>query len=379
MNILLKPASGACNLRCSYCFYADEMAHRERGIIGRMSTSTLDVIVKKTLDRARGSCAFMFQGGEPTLVGLDFYRHLISSVREHNTKGVRVSYSIQTNGYAVDEEWAEFFAQNNFLVGLSLDGTGDIHDTNRRTPSGKGSFGRVSATAALFDRHRVQYNILTVVTGLTARRALSIYNYFKKQGYRYQQYIPCIEGFGETEPAPWALDAGQYGKFLCRIFDAWYSDMMSGNYIYNRTFENWIGILTGRPPESCGMMGVCSPQYVVEADGSVYPCDFYVLDGFRLGNLLCDSFEDIDRRREEIGFIEASKKVHPDCQKCRWYPLCRGGCRREREPIVSGMPAKNRFCEAYRVFFPYAYERLIELARLAARSVVHILSHEMHK
>ncbi|MGI6166609.1 MAG: radical SAM protein [Eubacteriales bacterium] len=176
MNILIKPASGACNMRCSYCFYTDEMAHRERSIIGMMSTGTLDVIVKKTLDRARGFCTFMFQGGEPTLVGLDFYRYLISSVEGHNTKGVRVSYAIQTNGYAVDEEWAKFFAQNNFLVGLSLDGTGDIHDANRRTPSGKGSFGRVSATATLFAKHRVQYNILTVVTGLTARRSVSIYN-----------------------------------------------------------------------------------------------------------------------------------------------------------------------------------------------------------
>ena len=178
----------------------------------------------------------------------------------------------------------------------------------------------MTITAALFERYRVEYNILTVVTSQTARRAVSIYNYFKKQGYRYQQYIPCIEGFGEREPSPWALDAGQYARFLCRIFDAWYSDIMSGNYIYNRTFENWVGIIIGRPPESCGMVGVCSPQYVAEADGSVYPCDFYVLDGYRLGNLLYDSFDDIDRRREEIGFIETSKEVHPHCLECRWHP-----------------------------------------------------------
>ncbi len=360
-------------MRCRYCFYADEMSHRERGIVGMMSTETLDVIVKKTLEAAPGFCSFMFQGGEPTLTGLDFYRHLIETVKEQNTRGVRVSYAIQTNGYAIDENWAKFFSLNHFLVGLSLDGTRDVHDRNRLTKDGKSSFDHVSRAASLFEKHHVEYNILTVVTSQTARNAVSIYNYFKKQGYRYQQYIPCIEGFGSDGSQPWALNAEQYGRFLCRMFDIWYQDIISGNYIYNRTFENWIGILIGRPPESCGMVGVCSPQYVVEADGSVYPCDFYVLDGYKLGNLIYDSFADVNRKRAEIAFIDNSKAEDKECIGCRWHHLCRGGCRREREPSVScGMGdklVKNRFCESYRVFFPYAYDRLVTLARSAAHGV----------
>jgi uncharacterized protein len=377
MNILIKPASGACNMRCRYCFYADEMSHRERGIVGMMSTETLDVIVKKTLETAPGYCTFMFQGGEPTLTGLDFYRHLIDSVKAQNTRGVRVSYAIQTNGYTIDENWAKFFSLNHFLVGLSLDGTRDVHDQNRLAPGGKGTFDNVSKAASLFEKHHVEYNILTVVTQKTARYTVSIYNYFKKQGYRYQQYIPCIEGFGSDSSSPWTLTAEQYGRFLCRMFDIWYQDIISGHYIFNRTFENWIGILIGRPPESCGMVGICSPQYVVEADGSVYPCDFYVLDEYKLGNLICDSFADIDKKRAEIAFIDKSKAEDPECLGCRWKPLCRGGCRREREPSGILMPGadkpgslvKNRFCESYRVFFPYAYDRLVILARSAARGV----------
>ncbi len=373
MNLLIKPASGACNMRCRYCFYADEMAHRERGIVGMMSVDTLETIVKKTLEGApRGAAAFMFQGGEPTLSGLDFYRALIGYVKKHNTRGLRVSYSIQTNGYLIDEDWAKFFAEHRFLVGLSLDGGRDIHNLNRITPGEDGTFDRVMSAAALFDKHRVEYNILTVVTNRTARSALSIYNFFKKQGFKYQQHIPCIEGFGDDGTSPWTLSAEQYGRFLSRTFDSYYSDITSGKYVYNRNFENWIGILLGRHPESCGMVGVCSRQYVVEADGSVYPCDFYVLDEYKLGNLLTDSFEEIDRRREEIGFIEKSRVVDPECAECKWHFLCRGGCRREREQTASAGSAgegdlvKNRFCAGYLEFFPYAYERLCNLARMVS-------------
>lgn len=378
MNLLIKPASGACNMRCSYCFYADEMAHRKQGVLGMMSTETLDTIVEKSLRYARDSCAFMFQGGEPTLAGLDFYRGLIDSVGRHNRRALPISYAIQTNGYALDDTWADFFSKHKFLVGLSLDGPRDIHDENRRGADGGGSFSRVTSAAALLERHRVDFNILTVVTRRSARAAVSIYNYFANQGFRYQQFIPCIEGFGtgtaRNNANSGALDSELYGKFLCRLFDIWYADIMSGKYVYNRTFENWVGILLGRPPENCGMAGVCSVQYVVEADGSVYPCDFYVLDSFRLGSLLTDSFEEIDRRRNEIGFIEASAITDPACTACEYRTLCRGGCRRDREgdslPFCgtrNGMPAgetlvRNRYCEAYRTFFPYATARLATLA-----------------
>lgn len=368
MNVLIKPASGACNMRCRYCFYSDEMANRETGVVGRMSTDTLEVIVSRVLGAASEPgtpCVFMFQGGEPTLAGLDFYRALEGYVKKYNTQGLRVGYAIQTNGFAINEQWAELFARMKFLVGLSLDGTRELHDANRRTPSGRGTFDAVMQAARLFLRYGVEFNILSVVTDMTARGALKLHNFFDAQGFRYQQYIPCLDPLCHGGEQHTALSAERYAAFLCRTFDAWYDDLSRGKYVYNRTFENYMAILLGRAPENCGMAGVCSPQYVIEADGGVYPCDFYVLDEYRLGNILSDSFESMDARREELGFIARSRELHPDCRDCRYFALCRGGCYRERIDTGdgSGIP-KNRFCAAYLKFFPYAAERLWSAAKM---------------
>lgn len=366
MNVLIKPASGACNMRCRYCFYNDEMANRETGVLGMMTPETLEVVVRRMLEASELECTFMFQGGEPTLAGLDFYRELERLVERCNTRRLRVGYAIQTNGFAINEEWAQLFARMHFLVGLSLDGDRALHDANRRTPTGHGTFDAVLRAAELFRRYGVEFNILTVVTGATARSALRLHNFFRSHGLEYQQYIPCLDPLctaGESQPA---LTAEQYGTFLCRSFDAWYAELERGNYIYNRSFENWMAITLGMRPENCGMAGVCSPQYVIEADGGVYPCDFYVLDEYRLGSILTDSFEALDARRRELGFIERSAELHPDCRSCRYLALCRGGCYRERVEVAPGEPPKNRFCAAYMRFFPYAGERLARAAQFIA-------------
>ncbi|MBQ9079477.1 MAG: anaerobic sulfatase maturase [Clostridia bacterium] len=363
MNLLIKPASGACNMRCSYCFYADEMAHRECANFGMMSVETLEKIVEKSLANADRFCNFMFQGGEPTLVGIDFYRALPELVKKHNTRGVGVGYAIQTNGYNIDDEWARLFAREKYLVGLSLDGPREIHDANRKNAAGRGTFDAVTKTAALFDKHKVEYNILSVVTGASARGALKIHNYFDAKGFGYQQYIPCLDPLDAPGSTPMALKADQYAAFLCRTFDAWYDDLCRGKYVYNRTFENWMAAMIGRAPENCGMAGVCSPQYVVEADGGVYPCDFFVMDEYKLGNFLTDSFEQMDAKRAELGFIERSRRLHPDCMQCRYYTLCRGGCYRDRVELGDGEPPKNRFCAAYLKFFPYAVDRMADAVR----------------
>lgn len=364
LSVLIKPASGACNMRCRYCFYNDEMANRETAVMGMMTPETLEVVVRRMLEATGRECTFMFQGGEPTLAGLDFYRTLEALVARYNTRGVRVRYAIQTNGFAVDEEWARLFARMHFLVGLSLDGGRELHDANRRTPSGRGTFDAVMRTAQLLRRHGVEFNILTVVTGATARGALRLHNFFRAQGFGYQQYIPCLDPLCEAgnECAAPSLTAEQYGTFLCRSFDAWYAELVRGNYIYNRTFENWMAVMLGMRPENCGMAGICSPQYVIEADGGVYPCDFYVLDEYRLGSILTDSLEALDARRDELGFIERSTVLHPDCRACRYLPLCRGGCYRERVEVAPGEPPKNRFCAAYLRFFAYAEPRLRDAA-----------------
>ncbi|MBQ8610200.1 MAG: anaerobic sulfatase maturase [Oscillospiraceae bacterium] len=363
IHLLIKPASGSCNMRCRYCFYTDEMSRRETASYGRMSLEVLEAVVRRALEYAEGSVTFAFQGGEPTLIGLDYYRRLVELCRQYNTKKLRIDLALQTNGLLIDEEWAEFLAKNRFLVGLSLDGPAEIHDANRVDAAGKGTHARVMAAARLMSRYGVEFNILTVVTSQTARSGRKVWSFFDKNGFTWRQCIPCLDPL-DGAAAPWTLTADRYADFLKTTFDAWYAGFAAGKPVSERSFDNWVGMLAGRPPESCGMGGVCSRQYVLEADGSVYPCDFYVLDELRLGNLAQDSFETIEKKREELGFIAASQHIREECRSCRWGYLCRGGCRRHREPFADGLPGLNRFCEAYKQFFPYAIERM---QRLAAR------------
>ena len=366
LSLLIKPASGNCNMRCRYCFYADELDNREIRSYGKMSVDTMHTIVDKAMEYGDYECTIAFQGGEPTLAGLDFYRDLVAYVTAHeNPKKLKVHYALQTNGYLINEEWAEFLGKNHFLVGVSLDGLKEIHDRYRLDAAGKGTYQRVISAIRLLEKHQVEYNILTVVTAATARNGQKIYNYFKKNHFGYQQYIECLDPIGE-EPGQheYSLTPEKYGEFLKSMFDAWYLDMRSGTYVYNRYFENLMMIMAGQQPESCNMRGVCGKQWVFEADGSVYPCDFYALDQWRLGNIQENSFEEMDEKRDELGFIQWSMRQQEDCQKCRWFGLCRNGCRRNREPVTAEHTNRNYFCKSYQMFFEYAYPRLEEVYQL---------------
>lgn len=362
LHLLIKPASGLCNMRCGYCFYADIADNRETGSYGIMTAETLAGVVDWAMKNASGECTLAFQGGEPTMAGLDYFREVVRLVKERNSNHLTIHFAIQTNGYLMDDQWAEFFAKNNFLVGLSLDGTKETHDSMRTDANGKGTYSRVMHAAQLLDKHHVEYNILTVVTAFTARQIGSIYGFYKKSGFHYQQYIPCLDPLGEERGGyPHSLTAERYEYFLKTLFDRWYQDIVRGEFIYNRYFENLVGMLRGCPPESCGLIGRCSRQLVVEADGGVYPCDFYVLDNLRLGSLLTDSLKQIEARREELGFVAQSEVIEPECKECRWFSLCRGGCRRDRDRM-DGRLGLNYFCSAYKGFFEHAYPRLRQLA-----------------
>lgn len=366
LSLLIKPASGNCNMRCRYCFYADELDNREIRSYGKMSVDTMHTIVDKAMEYGDYECTIAFQGGEPTLAGLDFYRDLVDYVTAHeNPKKLKIHYALQTNGYLINEEWAAFLGENHFLVGVSLDGLKEIHDRYRLDAAGKGTYQRVISAIRLLEKHQVEYNILTVVTAATARNGQKIYNYFKKNHFGYQQYIECLDPIGE-EPGQheYSLTPEKYGEFLKSMFDAWYLDMRSGTYVYNRYFENLMMIMAGQQPESCNMRGVCGKQWVFEADGSVYPCDFYALDQWRLGNIQENSFEEMDEKRDELGFIQWSMRQQEDCQKCRWFGLCRNGCRRNREPVTAESTNRNYFCKSYQMFFEYAYPRLAEIYQL---------------
>ena len=363
LTLMIKPVSGSCNMACRYCFYCDELCARTQPHLARMSRETLQAVVGRVLETAEGSCTLIFQGGEPTLAGLDFYKSLLELERRLNRRRIRIQHCLQTNGYALTDAWARFFAENHFLVGLSLDGPRELHDSCRVDRQGNGTFDRVMETAALFRRRGVQFNILTVVTDGTARRAGEVYDFFRRCGFEWQQYIPCLDPLFSAGERVRFLTEQRYSEFLKTLFDLWYGDLRRNRYVYNRTFENYVAMLAGRPPESCNMAGACSVQYLVEADGSVYPCDFYAVDAYRLGNLCTDSFEQLDAVRRSVRFIEDSAVLPEACGVCRWLPLCRGGCCRERD-MGGGKLGTDRFCSAYRDFFPYAYARLHELSLL---------------
>jgi len=247
-------------------------------------------------------------------------------------------------------------------VGLSLDGIKEIHDNYRLDTKGEGTYKKIMHTIQLFNKYHVEYNILTVVTAKTAKKISKIYNFFKKNHFAYQQYIPCLDPIAEKRGGhDYSLSPAAFQEYLCNLFDNWYNDLSHGEYIYVRYFDNLLQILKGYYPESCGMMGVCGKQFVVEADGSVYPCDFYALDEWKLGNLVNDSFEQIEKEREKLKFIEISQYIDGDCKECKWGYLCRGGCRRDRESMIQGHLSKNYYCDAYFTFFEYAIPRLQSL------------------
>ena len=197
LHVMIKPASGLCNMRCKYCFYADEMEKRNQASYGIMSAQTLEHVVQAVFDFAEEQCTIAFQGGEPTLAGLDYYRQCLKLEKKYNTKHIKVSYALQTNGYALDDQWYSFFAQNHFLIGLSLDGIKATHDAYRKDLQGQDTYFHVLEKAQGLKDAGVQFNILTVVNGRTAPRIRKIYETYKKLGFFWQQYIACLDPIKE--------------------------------------------------------------------------------------------------------------------------------------------------------------------------------------
>ena len=368
ISVLIKPASGKCNLRCEYCFYKDIAENRDIPDFGFMNLDTLETIVRKVLEFADRTATFSFQGGEPTLCGLDYFRNFVAYQKKYNNKNVAITNCIQTNGVLLDESWAEFLKSNNFLVGLSLDGPQELHDKYRKDMQGDGTYSTVIQKARLLEKYGVDFNILFVVTRDLVGKPGKLYSFFQRNNFKYLQFIPCIDPMAEKRGVlRYSLLPAEYTQFLKKFFDRWSEDILSGNDVSIRYFDNLVRILMGQEPETCSMRGTCSCQFVFEADGSCYPCDFYVTDKWKLGNIdemgIVELFETETSQR----FLKTSTAVAQDCLCCRWRQLCRGGCRRDREDILNSVLAKNYYCRAYNDFLSYAYPKLTEIARYVVR------------
>ena len=364
ISVLIKPASSLCNLRCEYCFYHAIADSRSVPSYGIMEESVLEQIVMKVLQFADGVATFSFQGGEPTLCGLDFFRRVIELQEKYNVKDVQISNCLQTNGTLLNEEWAVFLHEHRFLVGLSLDGPAAVHDRYRLAPDGKGTYDKVIKAAEMLDQHQVEYNILLVVNGTNAKKPQRLYQFFRDHGFRYLQFIPCIDPKGVPRGSlPFSLDNERFAGFLKGFFDKWYAEISRDEEVSVRYFDNLVRIAMGIRPETCSMFGTCQCQFVFEADGSVYPCDFYVNDEWRIGRIHDLTIEQIAMSETALRFMKQSINVPEECARCEWYRLCKNGCRRDREDNVEGDLGVNCYCSAYREFFEYAFPRIQALAR----------------
>jgi uncharacterized protein len=356
ITLMIKPASSFCNLKCDYCFYLDEEKNREDKQRKIMNYSTMEEIVRKTHEKSN-YINYIFQGGEPSLAKIEWFEKFIELVEKYKTPNDVISYSFQTNGTLIDEKFAKFFSENNFLVGVSFDGFSRIHDFHRKSISQDKSSILVKKGLKNLKNYNVEHNILTVVTNEVANNIEKIYSNLVGDGYNYLQFIACLDPI-ETEDNVF-LNPNTYGKFLVKLFDLWFKDLQLNKNISIRLFNNFISILLGNAPEACDMNGICSIQYVFESNGDVFPCDFYCLDDYSLGNINNNSYEEIDRKREEINFIKNPPVLHDDCKNCEYLFLCRGGC-----PRYKNKDNKFRFCESYKYLFDNRLDQFKEIANI---------------
>lgn len=336
-SALIKPASSLCNMRCKYCFYADVADNRLVSSYGVMDRQTSEILIDRVLEHMQqpGEVIFAFQGGEPTLAGLDYFLHFTSYAKEKNAGRCTLRYAIQTNGLVLDESWCRMLKEHEFLVGVSLDGEESLHNYCRPDAKGLGTYSRIKKSIKLLEQAGVEYNILSVVTRQAAKHPQKAFQFYRKNGFNFVQLIPCLKPLDAKEEGSFDLTPQLYADFYKRFFNEWYEHLQRGEYLSVRQFDNILMMMQGQPPEQCGMRGRCTPQFVVEADGGVYPCDFYVLDRYACGNIKEQSIEEISHSIGIQRFLEDRVPEHPLCSTCRVRRLCGGGCKRYRSFYTS--------------------------------------------
>lgn len=363
LNFLIKPASSSCNMRCKYCFYRDVADNRSTHSFGVMSEETLSAFLKNVFLYAKVPISFTFQGGEPTLAGADYFKKFHALVEKYNDRRLPLSFSLQTNGYAISPELCEIFSKYKYLLGVSLDGDRELHNSLRPDAKGAPSYDKVNAAIKLFDSYKIDYNILTVITEEVAARGAEVYRHLRDRGFRFLQFIPFVPDFlGQGCDCDFTLTNTSYAHFLTATFAEYYRDFISGRYVSVRQFDNFVRIAAGLSAECCGMGGSCNASLVVEADGGVYPCDFYVLDKWKMGNITTDTPDVLLSSPAAAEFVASSRVIYEECRKCPYFSICRGGCRRHRES-TEGLVDKNRYCDAYRSFFEESLPLIMDMAR----------------
>ncbi len=369
LTLLIKPASSLCNMRCRYCFYEDEAANRTQRSMGIMAEDTLRVLLEKAMEYIgeNGFLSIVFQGGEPTLAGDAYFRRFTELARKLLPKDARVHYAIQTNGYAISDELLAVLKKHRFLVGISMDGYRALHDGHRIDPAGAGTWQRILVNLKRLQKAGIEVNALCVVTAQAAGNAQKIYRTLKQLGFRYHQYILCLDPLeAERGSLPFSLTPESYGQFLKDAFDLWYADWKRGDYVSIRTFEDLVSNAMGVPCANCASSGKCGQYLLIEADGSAYPCDFFALDQWKMGNIHTSSVEELLTSAAANRFAQQRTSPPAECAACPYNALCRTGCYRDWEAVDSGY--HNHYCRSFQMFFDYALPRLREVAYAELRS-----------
>ncbi len=361
ITVLVKPASAACNLQCSYCFYLETACHRQQGNRGIMNRSVMEALIATTMDFATGgTVTYLFQGGEPLLAGLDFFKGFVELVQQQQQRqeqrntfpASKACYMVQTNGTLITHELCQFFVEHDFILGVSLDGPPEIHNLHRQYPASSSTQDRhsqVMEAIQLLRSYEIPFSVLSVVTRAWAGKEEEIYRWFKSHHLNQLQFIYCIPP--DALDTTFCLTNQEYSQLNKTFFRLYWQDLCQGNEISIRFYDNLLTMLQGRMPEQCGMLGYCPATITVEADGSLYPCDFYCSDRWYIGNIKEMGLKELFYHPVMQEFLISSQKREEECTTCPVLGLCRGGCRRERDK--DGSLTLHKHCQGRKEFLSY--------------------------
>jgi uncharacterized protein len=370
-HILAKPIGAICNLDCEYCFYLKKKDLFPESKSFRMSDSVLEEFTRQYIlsqpETAR-EIVFSWQGGEPTLMGVDFFRKAIDYQRKYERPGMAVKNTIQTNGTLLDDRWGEFLSGNKFLVGISIDGPEEMHDKFRPDVKGNGSFAEVMRGLDILKSHRVDFNTLTCVQSHNGDYPAEVYDFLKEIGSKFMQFIPIVEKDGETLVSYRSVRPEQYGRFLAGVFDRWVEQNDVGN-IFVQDFDVSLSLIMGLPSPICVHAETCGRAVAIEHNGDLFSCDHYVTREDQIGNVMTEQLRSMLDGLKQTKFGDDKKDLLPRyCRECEYLHVCNGGCPKDRLiDTPDGEPGLNYLCAGYKIFYSHSFpvfEKMAEAIRL---------------
>jgi uncharacterized protein len=370
-HIMAKPTGSACNLRCGYCFFLK----KERLYPGsdfRMSGQVHEAYIRQLMESHQTpQVTVAWQGGEPTLMGLDFFRHSVELQKKHQKPGTHIENTFQTNGILLNDEWCGFFRENDFLIGLSMDGPRGLHDFYRKDKAGRGTFDRVVRAARLLQKHKVECNILCTVNSKNAAHPTEVYRFFRDElGFNYIQFIPIVErkdegSFQEGETVTdRSVQPGQFGRFLIEIFDEWVRRDVGETFVLN--FDGALAGWLGMAGTVCIFGPTCGLGMALEHNGDLYSCDHFVDPNHYLGNILKTPMIELVASEQQRKFGRDKRDTLPRyCRECAVLSICNGECPKNRfSKTPDGTPGLNYLCAGYKAFFKHADKHMRIMAGL---------------